>query len=1629
MTGPDVKNAKPRQDANATGNYTEALLLKLLGRLGVNDTVDNDIATGNASSHVNTPTVHPVAYHTNVSPTMLPTSPLYYPSTAPYAQYGITTFIPGQETSLPYAFTVGTLHDLTNGTWNMDTCASSYLNASVTNLNVVFNMRDLYPVTAPSPILHAFLVSQHTWHQRLGHPGSEVIRRLYLANGTLSHYKACLVANGSTQLEGVDVDETFSLVVKPGTIRTVLSLAVSRHWPIHLLDVKNAFLHVDLSEICIIALLHQKFSMTDMGSLNYSLCTSITQDSSRMFLSQKKYVVKILKRAHMVNCNSSRTPVDTESKLGDDGASVSDLTFYWSLADADWAGCPTTQRSTSSYCIFLGNNLLSCSSKRQPMLSRSSADAEYRGVANVVVETFWLRNLLRELHTPLSFATLVYYDNGSAVYLSCNLVHHQRTKHIKIDIHFVRDLVTVGHLCARNVLPRCSSSLQDAYAFERFSQLCAMDTTVCSQSPSSNIVITNNIRNAQSISNDSIATAVAINEDFSRQSIFWFQNCSSTLAGLLASRSSKRVHCNVFQRTLSAKSSPLKRRRPSTARVTNTHMPEFNNVNGSLCSLPGEPIRFLQLYIYDTEHELENMMLHFGRLDNSDLDPEIVQGLIHFLDIRNELVQLFRTARDRCQEIDIIEFNIRLYNGDGARGYKLPASNTHGVIVFDSGLTSSTEFGVVIEHIGCLPKRIKNLHKSYMSLQFPLLFINRQSGFHTELKLRQAGGSENERRVMMLTYYAYQLHPRGGPRYMYAHYLDALAICRKLDSVSKIQEPEDVDRLILAELPDPQTNPQGYKVVSEMMIHGPCGAATCMQVNKCIKGFPKKFTEKLFLTTKVMCTIKEETQAHINVEYYGWSMLIKYLFKYVSKGTDRIFSRVFRPLGESSNAAGSSQSPIDEIQNYLEANEDGRHLTYLDFPSEFVWYDDRKSWSPRQNSKSSVGRLAYVHPTLGELFYFRMLCHQKGCKDFSEVQIVHDIFYPTCRAMCEALGLIEDNNEWDIAMQEACASAKLSQLRFLFAHILTHYEGYILYEIEIILNNYGKSLQHFELGPPPLGLLDMVANRLLMEDRNYNEKELQQQKAKSVPKLNVAQRKIYDLIINAIATNQQELVYMYGHGGTGKTLLWKTIISALCSEKKCSGSRVIRKNSHLGKLLVDIDLIIWDEAPKNDKRCFEALDRSLRDILTTPHRLFGGKSILLGGDFRQTLPVKKETGSMAAFRVPETQFHKFIKSQISLDNDDVIMTRKRVNERQMQTIEENNDTSKSLNASLVDTKSSGTESGEQDTSSRLGNDVDADDVDIKPVLSNLTSIMKESQFLKEKSNEAKVKNDMDVIETINIELDYKVAKLLKDDETLKKHYGKPILQPHRNQSVVRQPTAFKSERPRISKPWFSSQVDVNNDFSKPVTTHYLPNERESAIEKPHHVIASSESRNSSKNMPRFSSNDMVHYHYLDDARKKTQEKGRCFKTIGLRWVPIGKIYTFSTTKIDSKTPHGSDTYITNLYECIQTFDSNVGTSINVWEEQNLDLSAGTPFNLKKERIKAWIIENVISGRPRLHAIALIQEISARQSFQGIRKDLTFLAGNPVNEILPKLNLPDHRYKRWCCSLIPAESVSLPHAHI
>ncbi|GJT33550.1 ribonuclease H-like domain-containing protein [Tanacetum coccineum] len=278
-----------------------------------------------------------------------------------------------------------------------------------------------------------------------------LFKHTFDADGNLSRYKARLVANGSSQQLVVDFDGMFSLVIKPTIVRTVLSLAISRKWPIHQLDVKNAFLNGDLSET---VYMHQllvfvggrggKFAALRLLTVRFHILRSweslytilslfmwmtsflsfLSNPTSKiigLFLSQKKYALQLLERTHMVTCNPSRTPIDTESKL-DLSYAFQQICLYMhdprephfaalkrilryvrgtmdfglqlyifattslvGYTDADWAGCPSTHRSTSRYYVFLGDNILSWSAKRQHTISRSSAEAEYRGVANVVV--------------------------------------------------------------------------------------------------------------------------------------------------------------------------------------------------------------------------------------------------------------------------------------------------------------------------------------------------------------------------------------------------------------------------------------------------------------------------------------------------------------------------------------------------------------------------------------------------------------------------------------------------------------------------------------------------------------------------------------------------------------------------------------------------------------------------------------------------------------------------------------------------------------------------------------------------------------------------------------------------------------------------------------------------------------------------------------------------------------------------------------------------------------------------------------------------------------------------------------------------------------------------------------------
>nr|GEV41665.1 DNA helicase [Tanacetum cinerariifolium] len=260
---------------------------------------------------------------------------------------------------------------------------------------------------------------------------------------------------------------------------------------------------------------------------------------------------------------------------------------------------------------------------------------------------------------------------------------------------------------------------------------------------------------------------------------------------------------------------------------------------------------------------------------------------------------------------------------------------------------------------------------------------------------------------------------------------------------------EDVDQYISAELPNLRVDPDGYNIVFETMMHGPCGAANLN--TSCMKG-DKSMGES---STEVSPSreMMDEILNHVDVRFICaheayWRILkfdihhrepaVQILAVHL-QDMQRITFRDRDRLRSVIDLPGKKNTTLTEWFAYSANNETGRHLSYLEFSLEFVWHSDSKSWSPRRNIKSSIGRLAYVHPTLGELFFLRLLlCHRNGCRDFLEVQTIYDVFYPTYRATCEALGLLGDDREWETTLEEACVSATSEQLRFVFSHILIH---------------------------------------------------------------------------------------------------------------------------------------------------------------------------------------------------------------------------------------------------------------------------------------------------------------------------------------------------------------------------------------------------------------------------------------------------------------------------------------------------------------------------------------------------------------------------------------------------------------
>ncbi|CAO2813647.1 unnamed protein product [Amaranthus hypochondriacus] len=124
------------------------------------------------------------------------------------------------------------------------------------------------------------------------------------------------------------------------------------------------------------------------------------------------------------------------------------LTTY---CDSDWAGCPTTRRSTSGFCLLLGDSPISWKSKKQVVVARSTAEAEYRAMALTTCEVIWVTQLLKELGLKHLPSTVLKGDNNAALSIAANPVLHERTKHIEVDCHFIREKIASGVISRSHV--------------------------------------------------------------------------------------------------------------------------------------------------------------------------------------------------------------------------------------------------------------------------------------------------------------------------------------------------------------------------------------------------------------------------------------------------------------------------------------------------------------------------------------------------------------------------------------------------------------------------------------------------------------------------------------------------------------------------------------------------------------------------------------------------------------------------------------------------------------------------------------------------------------------------------------------------------------------------------------------------------------------------------------------------------------------------------------------------------------------------------------------------------------------------------------------------------------------------
>lgn len=150
------------------------------------------------------------------------------------------------------------------------------------------------------------------------------------------------------------------------------------------------------------------------------------------------------------------------------------------FSDFDWAKCPITRKPVSGYCVFVNNNLVSWKSKKQPTLSKSSAEAEYRCMESATCEVMWILKVLTDLGKTGLIPVELFCDNRSAVQITANPIMHEKTKHFDIDVHLVREKVASGLIKTvdieskeqvADILTKALGSMQHGYLVKKLGMM------------------------------------------------------------------------------------------------------------------------------------------------------------------------------------------------------------------------------------------------------------------------------------------------------------------------------------------------------------------------------------------------------------------------------------------------------------------------------------------------------------------------------------------------------------------------------------------------------------------------------------------------------------------------------------------------------------------------------------------------------------------------------------------------------------------------------------------------------------------------------------------------------------------------------------------------------------------------------------------------------------------------------------------------------------------------------------------------------------------------------------------------------------------------------------------------------